>query len=54
MTELQKNISNFLDDFQYMKGLSDKTLKAYTIDLRQFSDFVLTNHGMREKCLMST
>lgn len=41
MTELQKNISDFLDDCRYMKGLSDKTLKAYTIDLRQFSEFCL-------------
>lgn len=41
MKELQKNISDFLDDCRYMKGLSDKTLKAYTIDLRQFSEFCL-------------
>ena len=34
MTDLQNNISNFLDDCKYMKGLSDKTLKAYVIDLK--------------------
>lgn len=39
MTDLEKHIENFLDDCKFMKGLSDKTLKAYTIDLKQFADF---------------
>ena len=39
MEELQSNINSFLDDCKYMKGLSDKTLKAYMTDLKQFSDF---------------
>ena len=41
MADLQKNISNFLDDCKYMKGLSNKTLKAYAIDLKQFSDYCI-------------
>ena len=41
MADLQKNIGNFLDDCKYMKGLSNKTLKAYTIDLKQFSDYCI-------------
>lgn len=41
MEELQKKVKKFLDDCRYMKGLSDKTLRAYTIDLNQFSDFCL-------------
>lgn len=41
MEEMQKKVKSFLDDCRYMKGLSDKTLRAYTIDLRQFSDFCL-------------
>lgn len=39
MTELQKHIKNYLNDCKYMKGLSSKTIKAYSIVLRQFSDF---------------
>lgn len=34
MMDLQKHIKNYLDDFKYVKGLGDKTLKAYSIDLR--------------------
>lgn len=48
MTELQKNINDYLDDCRYMKGLSDKTLKAYSIDLRQFSEFC-TDKSWNEK-----
>jgi len=48
MTELQKNVGSFLDDCRYMKGLSDKTLKAYTIDLQQFSEFCF-NKSWSEK-----
>ncbi len=44
MTDLQKYISNYLDDCKYMKGLSEKTLKAYSIDLRQFTEFCADKH----------
>lgn len=47
MTDLQKNINDYLDDCRYMKGLSSKTLKAYSIDLRQFSEFCT------EECIKS-
>lgn len=39
MKELKDVVRCFLDDCRYMKGLNDKTLKAYSIDLRQFSEF---------------
>lgn len=32
-------IKYYLDDCKYMKGLSEKTLKAYSIDLTQFEHF---------------
>lgn len=41
MTDLQKHTNDFLDDCRYMKGLNNKTLKAYSIDLRQFSEFCI-------------
>lgn len=41
MGELKKNIEKFLDDCRYMRGLSEKTLKAYTIDLNQFLIFCI-------------
>ncbi len=44
MTDLKKYISNYLDDCKYMKGLSEKTLKAYSIDLRQFTEFCADKH----------
>ena len=39
MTDLQKHINSFLDECMYIKGLNGKTIKAYSIDLRQFSEF---------------
>lgn len=41
MAELKKSIEKFLDDCRYMRGLSEKTLKAYTIDLNQFLIFCI-------------
>lgn len=37
MNNLQTTITNYLDFCQYQKRLDKKTLKAYRIDLRQFS-----------------
>lgn len=48
MTALQEHINDFLDDCRYMKGLNSKTLKAYSIDLRQFSEFC-TDKSWSEK-----
>ena len=41
MSELKLNVESFLNDCRFMKGLSEKTMKAYTIDLRQFSEFCI-------------
>lgn len=41
MLELKSNVEKFLNDCRFMKGLSEKTMKAYTIDLRQFSEFCI-------------
>ena len=54
MQTLQHWISRYLLDCQYQKGLDSKTLKAYRIDLTQFSAFVdqrnlaLTREGIME------
>lgn len=40
MNELQTHITNYLLYCKYQKRLDSKTLKAYQIDLRQFSEFV--------------
>lgn len=37
MNNLDKQISNYLEYCQYQRRLDDKSLKAYRIDLRQFS-----------------
>lgn len=37
MNNLDNQISNYLEYCQYQKRLDDKSLKAYRIDLRQFS-----------------
>lgn len=36
MTNLQKNLTNYLEYCKYQKRLDSKTLKAYRIDLTQF------------------
>lgn len=48
MTDLKKNIDDYLDNCSYMKGLSSKTIKVYSIDLRQFSEFC-TDKNWNEK-----
>ena len=42
MDNLDKQISNYLEYCQYQKRLDDKSLKAYRIDLRQFSQQNMT------------
>lgn len=37
--ELKKEIANYLENCRYMKGLSEKTIKAYSIDLKQYEGF---------------
>src|SRR3954451_5905804 len=41
--ELQEAVSQFLFHCQYEKNLSPKTLKAYSIDLRQFREYLATH-----------
>ncbi|HEV2853217.1 MAG TPA: tyrosine-type recombinase/integrase [Thermoanaerobaculia bacterium] len=41
--ELQEAVSQFLFHCRYEKNLSPKTLKAYSIDLRQFTEYLATN-----------
>ena len=54
MQDLQDWISRYLLDCKYQKGLDSKTLKAYRIDLEQFSalisqsDLELTREGLME------
>lgn len=54
MQNLQTWISQYLLDCQYQKGLDSKTIKAYRIDLAQFSSFLdnanleLTREGVME------
>lgn len=38
MSDLQTHIKNYLEYCEYQKRLDEKTLKAYRIDLRQFSE----------------
>ncbi len=41
MQDLQHGISQYLRDCKYQKGLDPKTIKAYRIDLAQFSAFMV-------------
>jgi integrase/recombinase XerD len=43
MSHLKVQISDYLEYCQYQKNLNCKTLKAYTIDLNQFSEFMDSN-----------
>ena len=48
MQDLQNWISRYLVDCKYQKGLDLKTLKAYRIDLEQFSLLITRNDlGLR-------
>lgn len=46
MQNVQTCINGFISHCQYEKNLSQKTLKAYRIDLRQFSDFLKSEHSI--------
>ena len=54
MQDLQHLLSQYLRDCQYQKGLDPKTIKAYRIDLAQFSVLMgqsssgLTREGIME------
>lgn len=42
MDNIQTNLQNYLEYCRLQKRLDDKTLKAYKIDLRQFSSIILS------------
>lgn len=44
--ELQEAVSQFLFHCRYEKNLSPKTLKAYSIDLRQFTEYLAAHLGL--------
>jgi integrase/recombinase XerD len=44
MTNFEEMISEFLFHCQFEKNLSDKTIKAYTIDLNQFYEYLSFNN----------
>lgn len=45
MIILKKLVESYLDYCQYQKNLNSKTIKAYSIDLKQFTDFIDTIDG---------
>src|SRR5215213_9980896 len=45
---VQEAITQFLFHCQYEKNLSPKTLKAYSIDLRQFRTYIETESGVTQ------
>lgn len=52
MNNLQKIINTYLDFCQFQKRLDAKTLKAYRIDLKQYTDFV--SNDFDKSTLIST
>lgn len=50
--ELSEQVSKYLEYCKIQKGLSPKTVKAYGIDLRQFTDFILMQqHQLDKECI---
>ena len=47
MTKLKPDALSFLDYCRYEKDLDHKSIKAYTIDLRQFQEFLAIAHPKR-------
>src|ERR1035437_10924494 len=43
MKEIKESIDGFIFHCQYEKNLSSHSLKAYSIDLKQFHDFICKN-----------
>lgn len=52
MQNLYENVNRFIDSCQYMKGLSDKTIKAYTNDLNQFIKWNSNNPDWYSKSVL--
>lgn len=51
MDNLSREINNYLNICKNLKGLSEFTLKAYTIDLMQFNDFVQKENYLSKEIL---
>lgn len=52
MIELKTLIDNYLEHCRYQKKLNQKTIKAYNIDLKQFSEYMIcTNGELNRNCL---
>ncbi len=49
MIDIRKHISRYLHMCEYQKNLSIKTIKAYTIDLKQFTLFISTKDNIIDK-----
>jgi integrase/recombinase XerD len=48
MLTIEQAITEFIDHCQYEKNLSPKTIKFYSIDLRQFSGYLVANNYSRQ------
>ena len=53
MHNLKTLTSNYLEYCRYQKNLNCKTLKAYTIDLNQFSEFMNSTHDELSRASLS-
>lgn len=51
MIELSIQIPTFLDYCRNRKALNEKTLRAYSVDLKQFSQFTNQTYGKKEICV---
>ena len=40
--ELEKQLESYYEDCEFRKRLNEKTIKAYTIDLNQYLEFITT------------
>lgn len=49
MENLNTIVSKYLDFCKHNKNLTNKTLKSYSIDLKQFNNFVMQNESELSK-----
>ena len=52
MQKLSIEIENYITVCQDLKGLSPLTLKAYSIDLKQFNEFMLHKDCLSKECII--
>lgn len=51
---LEKHMKKYLDYCENQKGISHKTVKAYRIDLNQFTTFLQMGHRLLDKeCILA-